>query len=154
MMVVFSGIFAAGSVWMIFEGDFLGWIGTVLFGFGFLSSLWELIWPGVPSEQLTIVQLSDSGVSCTRPGGLREEVDWSDLQRVEIMTTDTGPYLTDVFWVLHGTRSGCVVPQGASGEKELVERLQALPGFRNQAVIEAMSCTQNQSFLCWEKPSK
>ena len=78
-------------------------------------------------------------------------MEWDDLQRVEIVTTDHGPFAPDVFWVLHGLKAGCVIPQGATGEKELLERLQALPGFRYEAVIEAMSSTENRRFLCWER---
>jgi hypothetical protein len=57
----------------------------------------------------------------------------------------------DVFWVLHGATEGCAIPQGATGEKELLDRLFALPGFNNGAVIEAMTCCADRRFLCWEK---
>ena len=59
--------------------------------------------------------------------------------------------VADVFWVLHGLNRGCAIPQGATGEKELLERLQKLPNFDNGAVIEAMGCTSDRRFLCWEK---
>jgi hypothetical protein len=101
-------------------------------------------------ESLCVVTLSETGVSCTRPGGLRESVAWDDLRRVEIITTDQGPFAADVLWVLHGSSTGCVVPQGATGEPELLARLQALPGFRNDAVIQAMGSTENARFVCWE----
>jgi len=31
--------------------------------------------------------------------------------------------------------------------------LQQLPGFDNAAVIAAMQSTDNQRFLCWERPA-
>ena len=107
--------------------------------------------PRLIPKSLCVVQLSDTGVSCAHPEGKIETVEWDDLQRVEVLTTDEGPFAPDVFWILHGSRSGCVIPQGATGERELLERLQALPGFRNEAVIEAMSSAVNQRFLCWGK---
>jgi hypothetical protein len=107
--------------------------------------------PRLMPESLCIVRLYDSGVECTAPNGNVESVEWKDLQKIEIVTTDQGPFLPDVFWVLHGSQAGCVVPHGSDGEKELLDRLQKLPGFRNEAVIEAMSSTENRRFLCWEK---
>lgn len=107
--------------------------------------------PRLQPESQYVVSLSQSEVSCRHPDGTTEQVAWEDLQRVEILTTDHGPFFPDIFWVLHGSAAGCVVPQGATGEKELLERLQRLPGFRNEAVIEAMPSTDNRRFLCWEK---
>jgi hypothetical protein len=102
-------------------------------------------------ESRFIVRLSDSEVVCDRPDGKTERVTWSDLQRVEIVTTSDGPMLPDVFWVLHGTESGCAIPQGATGEKELLDRLHALPGFDNGQMIQAMCCADDRRFLCWQR---
>jgi hypothetical protein len=46
------------------------------------------------------------------------------------------------------------VPQGATGERALLERLQELPGFDDRAVIDAMSATARQRFLCWERADR
>jgi hypothetical protein len=100
-----------------------------------------------------IVQFSNTEVSCTRPDGTIERVAWDDLQRVEIVIIDEGPFLTDRYWLLDGSEGGCLVPAGATGEMELLHRLQQLPGFRNEAVIEATPSTGIQRFLCWEKSS-
>ncbi len=102
-------------------------------------------------ESQFIVRLSDEEVVCERPDGKVERVSWSDLQKVEIVTTSEGPMVADVFWVLHGTEGGCAIPQGATGEKELLERLQKLPNFDNGAVIEAMCCALDRRFLCWQR---
>jgi hypothetical protein len=98
-----------------------------------------------------VVRISESDMSCTHPNGTTESVAWDDLQQVEIVTTDDGPFRPDILWVLHGSNTGCVVPQGATGEPELLGRLQQLRGFRNKDVIEAMTSTENRRFLCWEK---
>lgn len=104
-------------------------------------------------EAAVVVTIDDEGVSCRRPGGLVESVEWSDLRAVLLMTNSLGPFVCDVFWVLVGDDSGCVVPQGATGEQALLRRLQELPGFDNEAVIRAMSCTDDAKFLCWERPT-
>ena len=102
-------------------------------------------------ESRVIVHVSDSEIVCERPDGKVERVGWAELETIEIVTTDDGPFAPDVFWVLRGRHSGCAVPQGATGDRLLLERLQALPGFDNNAVIDAMSSTSNRRFLCWQK---
>jgi hypothetical protein len=102
-------------------------------------------------ESRFVVRLSDAEVVCERPDGKIERVGWADLQKVEVVTTSDGPFVPDVFWVLHGTAGGCAIPQGATGDSQLLERLQTLPGFDNRAFIEAMSCVSNRRFLCWQR---
>jgi hypothetical protein len=106
--------------------------------------------PLQPESQF-VVRLSDTEVICERPDGKVERVGWADLQKVEVVTTGDGPFAPDVFWVLHGTDGGCAVPQGATGDTQLLERLQTLPGFDNRAFIEAMSSTSDRRFLCWQR---
>ncbi len=99
-----------------------------------------------------VVQFDEEAVTCTRPDGMTERVRWADLQAVLIQTTDAGPAVDDLFWVLVGRQaaSGCVVPSEAVGCDRLLERLQKLPGFNNEAVILACQCSEGQTFLCWE----
>ena len=98
--------------------------------------------------QLTI---DSSGVRLQRPNGNVESVTWDDLQTVTMVTTDEGPLLEDVFIVLHGTNGDCAVPSGAPESDDLLKRLQQLPGFDNEAVIQAMCSASNNEFLCWER---
>jgi hypothetical protein len=107
--------------------------------------------PKLKPESDYVVEVSDTGATCLRPDGKTESVKWDDLQRVEILTTDEGPFLPDVFWVLYGSTGGCVVPWGATGERELIERLQALAGFHNDAIVNAACLTTNNRLLCWER---
>ena len=98
-----------------------------------------------------IVDVSETGATCVRADGRTESVKWDDLQRVEILTTDDGPFAPDIFWVLHGSSNGCVIPWGATGEQTLLERLQALPNFRNEVIVNATSLTNCNQLLCWER---
>ena len=103
-------------------------------------------------EASYVVHVSDTEVRCDRPDGSVERVAWDDLQAVIVHTTADGPALPDVFWILAGTSSGCVIPHGATGDPELLKRLQQLPGFDNEAFIRSMSSTDDQKFLCWQRP--
>lgn len=98
------------------------------------------------------VTLDDEKVTCRRPDGNDETVRWDELAAVVIETNDSGPLGMDVWWLLvpRDSESGCVVPQGARGEDRLLSRLQELSGFDNEALIAAMSCTDNQRFVCWK----
>ena len=95
-----------------------------------------------------VVELSDEGVRRRTGRGETEEVRWTELIAVEVVTTDDGPAAEDVFFVLHGSAGGCVVPQGQMPEG-LLERLQALPGFDNEVLIEAMASVDHATFTCW-----
>lgn len=99
----------------------------------------------------SVVSFDDESVTCRRPGGLVETVRWSDLRAVIIQTTDEGPFVDDVFWILVGETSGCVVPSEAEGMNRLLERLQRLPNFDNETLIAAMSSMENRRFLCWKR---
>lgn len=98
-----------------------------------------------------IVEVSETGATCARADGRTESVKWDDLQRVEILTTDDGPFAPDIFWVLYGSSNGCVIPWGATGEQTLMKRLQALPNFRNDVLVNAIGLTNGNQLLCWER---
>ena len=66
-------------------------------------------------ESRFVVATTDTGVSCTGPNGNIESVDWDDVQTVLIETNNTGPFGTDLWWMLVGKQGGCVVPMGATG---------------------------------------
>ena len=67
------------------------------------------------------------------------------------MTTDAGPAVTDVYFILADSAGECIIPMGSAGDEGLLEKLQTLPGFDNETYIKAMSSTENARFLCWQK---
>jgi hypothetical protein len=114
----------------------------------------------VLSRQVTVLALRPPVVSVTfdddvvvrrAPGGKVERIRWDELGRVEILTTEAGPRDEDVFWLLASRDGalGCAVPASSEGMPALLERLQLLPGFDNQAVIEAMACATRARFVVW-----
>lgn len=119
----------------------------------YLQARDSMLTGGSPESRFA-VRLSDTEIVCERPDGKVERVGWADLQKVEVVTTGDGPFAPDVFWVLHGTDGGCAVPQGATGDSQLLERLQTLPGYDNHAFIKAMSSTSDRRFLCWQRAAR
>jgi hypothetical protein len=109
--------------------------------------------PSLRPESNFVVTVDDRRIVCRHPSGDEKAVAWDDLDTVVIETNDTGPWGADVWWLLLGRDgSHCAIPQGASGEAALLDRLQALPGFDNTPFIAAMGCTENRRFLCWRRP--
>ena len=107
--------------------------------------------PALDPEGRFVVRVDVAGVVCERPDGTREGVTWDDLERVEIVSTSEGPRFPDTFWLLVGKVGGCAIPWGATGEADLLERLQQLPGFDNSAVIGAASEATDARRTCWEQ---
>lgn len=95
------------------------------------------------------VTFDDEQITRTMRGGKTESIRWDQLREVHIVTTNEGPWADDVFWLLLGDGVGCVVPSESEGMQALLERLSALPGFDDKAVIEAMGCTDNNRFQVW-----
>lgn len=97
------------------------------------------------------LEVNDAGVSLV--GGPRvATIDWADLAAVSIRTTDAGPVDDDLHWELqHRDGSVLVVGSETEGVDTLLEQLQRLPGFDNQAVVHAASSTQRALFRCWER---
>ena len=104
-------------------------------------------------ERRIRIDTTDEAISYELPDGRRFVIAWKELQHVEIETTDQGPFVEDVFWRLSTKTQMHTLPQGATGESELFKRLQALPGFNNEAVVEAMGATENRIWTLWQRPS-
>ncbi|MGZ0173932.1 MAG: hypothetical protein ACKVHE_30860 [Planctomycetales bacterium] len=106
-----------------------------------------------PANRVVEVLCGDDDVVLRWPRGPNETVLWSDVQRIVIRNTDSGPFDEDVFFCLETGEDTFVIPQGADGVPELLERMQQFPGFNNEALIDSMGCTDNKLFLCWERVS-
>ena len=105
------------------------------------------------------IQITDEGVTrcCGPKRGARQEerVSWSELTKVEIQTSNAGPFAEDFYFVLHGANGkGVAIANDVAFRHRLLDELQQrLPGLDDKAVIEAWGCTDNRSFLIWERKS-
>lgn len=76
---------------------------------------------------------------------------WKGLSEVSIETTDQGPFVDDVFWVLSGNGMSCRISNAAKGMDELLRKLKELPGFDYDVAIVAMAMASNAKFECWRR---
>jgi len=108
--------------------------------------------PRLRRREFETVQVDDVGILRVE-GSVQEEVRWDSVTEVKIITTNAGPYREDVFFVLVGSDGkGCLVPHAAAVRTKLLETLQARFPIDDTAVIAAMGCTSNNSFLLWKRP--
>jgi len=135
-------------VWGAFSG-IRSWILAVIF-LGITSIIY--IEPRLRKPEKETVQVDGEGVLRV-DGDVNEKIYWKDVKEIRIITTDEGPYVEDVFFVLEGNEgSGCLVPHDAAVRTNLLEELQTrFPELDDELVIKAMGCTSNNSFLLWEK---
>ena len=97
------------------------------------------------------ITFDDTGVRRVSPEGGVEEVRWDDLTEVRIVTTDEGPFGEDVYWLLAGSEETGIAVPGSAVIDDLLDRLQGLPGFDNEQMIQAMTSTDNAQFRCWQR---
>lgn len=104
--------------------------------------------PAVPK-----LEIDETTIRCCFPNGTIQQMTWKELKAVVIETNDVGPFEEDVYFLLwsDSKENYCAIPQCADSTQTLITRLQELPEFDNEAVIKAMGCTSNRSFLCWEQ---
>lgn len=110
--------------------------------------------PTEESDTRCIVRFDDQSIQCEYSDGRTERITWESLQEVLIRTLDAGLSFTDIFWVLIGTGTQCIIPHGSEGDSALLERLQQLPGFNNEVFIAAMSSISDGEFVCWRRPAQ
>ena len=97
------------------------------------------------------LSVDDEGVTLWNSRGSPQCVTWDDLTEVCVVTTDRGPFIEDVFFVLSAQNSKALVVPDPLVDRGFIERLQRLPGFDNTLFIDAMACTDNRRFVCWRK---
>ena len=119
------------------------------------------VWPGRGSrcpegkglypECLFVVSVSGEEITNKRPDGVIERVPVQDVKEVAIETNSSGPWGTDVWWLITGATpdARCAYPGGATGEQAMLQWFHGLPGFDDNAVITAMGSTSNARFVCW-----
>lgn len=147
---------SVGSAVFVLAGialrDRIPWYATAFFAVCLVAGLLAIRGgrrdDGARPEHLAI---DDVGITRTARN-LREHVAWVDIARVRIVTTDQGPWLEDVRFVVDGkSGGGCVVPHDLAVRSGLLEALQSrLAGVDHAAVIAAMGSVERREFTIWE----
>ena len=103
----------------------------------------DRLWP----ERAVHVRLTDAGLEVLCPGEGAQYMAWSDVSRILVKTNDSGPWGSDVWWVLEGGAVTCGFPQGATGESAALDEIERrFSGFE----VKGMNSVENATFVCWE----
>ncbi|KVL40421.1 hypothetical protein [Burkholderia sp. MSMB1835] len=99
------------------------------------------------------VTATETRIASTDQTGTTRGIALSDLGAILIETSDHGPFVSDVWWILFDTNKqfACGFPQDAEGAKAAVDRLLDLPGIDHRKVIDAQTSIQNATFPIWER---
>jgi hypothetical protein len=105
-----------------------------------------------PESRWTIAATEGLITGTDEVGGI-QSIALDELCGVAIATNDTGPWGADVWWLLYNREDqlACGFPQGATGEKAVIDMLMALPGFDHAEMIKAMGSTANAVFPVWHR---
>ena len=117
-----------------------------------------LLWDGVRRARfpksgggLGVVELDERQISYFGPlGGGALSIE--ELTLIKIVTTDNGPFVTDVIWQF--TDSGgqrLLIPSNAEGADRIFDALAALKGVNYDAVTRANGATDTGAFTIWQK---
>ncbi len=99
----------------------------------------------------TNYRLDGQIITVKRPFRKRVFVRLDELDEIGVETTDQGPFVEDVFWILKQGAMRIRIGDPHPIFKELLERFSKLDDFDWRPFIEAMSCTDNRYFTCWRR---
>lgn len=86
--------------------------------------------------------------------GEKQSIFWNDITKISILTTDKGPFEDDVFLCLYGSEDKeIMIPSESHWYSPIYDHVSKFNGFDFDRVIQAMSSTDNNEFICWEKDS-
>src|SRR5262249_36803391 len=126
---IVASLFLLGSTWFARRGDAFGWWAAAFWG---LVLLGLILGPKLRSiaERNLVNELEFSPLELTRRFGDKrrsvktESISWDQVVKIEIVTTDEGPYSEDFFFILHGADgTGMVVPQDLAVRHNLLSEL-------------------------------
>lgn len=117
--------------------------------FQFMQSIFR--WQPKPADHTEII-LSDESIAMRNTSDGLKTISWDEISRITIVTTDHGPFIEDVFFVIEGSGSAMIVTHEDATRLNLMDALGShLTGINYEQAIEAMTCTDNNSFVIFER---
>ena len=112
-----------------------------------------IIFKKVVDKNRPVLSCSEIEGSITYPGEPTKTFKWSDVEKIEIITTSDGPWNEDFWWLfyLEGNEVPIDIAQGVKGNEEIFNVLEKhFVGHDGKSVISALGSTSNARFLVWE----
>lgn len=99
----------------------------------------------------TDYSLNDRILTIKRPFRDSIAVRIDELDEIGIETTDQGPFIEDVFWILKQGPLRFRIGDPHPVFKELMDSFGSLEHFDWESFADAMSCHENHYFPCWTR---
>ena len=114
---------------------------------------WLLLKPADFMGSFTRTKYGFDGRTLTVKQWLRKAIvlQIAELDEIGIETTDQGPFVEDVFWILTNGEKHVRIPDMHPIFETLRGRFESLEGFDWSPFIEAMGCNDNRYFSCWKR---
>jgi len=74
-----------------------------------------------------------------------------EFDEIGIETTDQGPFVEDVFWILKEGPTCLRIGEPHPIFKQLMDSFGSLEGFNWEIFADAMNCFENHYFPCWNR---
>ena len=109
---------------------------------------------GAPGAATNDLVVDERGAQRSLADGRREEVEWAELTRVELVRAHKGPHAASggVVMLAGDAERGCLVPLDRIGGSGLVGQLARLPGFDVDGFVRALQDESRDEVVCWERP--
>ncbi len=115
----------------------------------FLSRLFNQS-PTQPEDHYKLT-ITSTYIKVEHPKHQPQQIHWSNITKIKLINTDTGPWLPDIWLGLQGDEASCLIPHGAKGYDEVYDIVSKYEGFNFENVMQSMTCTENREFILWEK---
>ena len=117
--------------------------------FNFLQGLFR--WP----KFLTITysyRLTEDGITRHDSDGTIKQVNWNDVSKISIVTTDQGPFVDDFYYVFCTDQNVLFVPLDWGVKLELIHHMhEHFPNVDFEAMIKASGSAENAEFFVWAR---
>ncbi len=90
-------------------------------------------------------------ISADGPFAERTSVKVEDIYEIGVETTDAGPFVEDVFWLINKDTDGLRIPQMSPVFTALMDYFGSLESFDWRPFNDAMCCTDSYYFRCWKR---
>jgi hypothetical protein len=116
---------------------------------GIFNNLFGKPKPRNPEDDY-VTTLTPEDITVEHPRRKTESIKWADILEISLINTDDGPAAPDVWLMLSGKDSGCLIPQGSKGWDEVYNIVSKYEGFNFENFIASMACAENKQFPLWK----
>jgi hypothetical protein len=105
------------------------------------------------TENTPVFEFNENEGHIYYPGEAGHKIPWKDVEKIEIFTSDDGPWSEDLWWLffLKGKEEPVDVPNGSQGISKIFYVMKThIDEADMNAIASAIGSTNNNSFHVWK----